>query len=304
MNNFKLEDAKREQAKLRIGMSGVSGSGKTYSALLLARGMASSWDKIAVIDTESGSASLYEDLVPSDEKRYKTMRLSAPFSPMRYVEAIEICEKAEMEVIIIDSISHEWNGTGGCLQLHDQYTEADKRKNSYTAWAKVTPMHDKFINAILQCNAHVITSVRRKQEYEMSKDERGKTTVQKLGTKEITREGFEYELTISFEINMDHYAAVSKDRTGIFAEMPSFKITKEIGEQIKKWNESGAKVSEVKREVEAKTEIQNAAPDHLIDKLKKKCPTLKELNEKCNTKFTAWNLILQSEATDCLVKLM
>lgn len=270
--------------------------------------MASSWGKIAVIDTENGSAALYDEIVPDGESKYKVLNLDAPYSPNRYIEAINTCEKAGMEVIIIDSITHEWSGEGGCLELHDQYTQADRSKNSYTAWNKVTPLHDKFVQRILQCDAHVLTTVRRKQEYEMSKDEKGKTRVQKVGTKEVTREGFEYELTINFEMTADNgkggYASASKDRTGIFASMPSFQITDEIGQTLKKWNDSGTKSNTVKEKVQEKVEIKNAAPESLINKLKAKCPTLKELNEKTGEKFTSWNLIEADQVTDLLVKLM
>ncbi|WP_246139153.1 AAA family ATPase [Gelidibacter salicanalis] len=112
---MQLQQAQRQQVKLRIGLSGPSGFGKTYSALLLAKGITNDYTKIAVIDTENGSASLYSHL-----GRYNTITLQAPFSPEKYIAAIEICEKAKMEVIIIDSITHEWTGAGGCLEIHDQ----------------------------------------------------------------------------------------------------------------------------------------------------------------------------------------
>lgn len=302
---LQIQDAKREQVKLKIGMSGASGSGKTKSSLLLARGMVKAWSEIGVIDTENGSASLFvDDVVPEGEAPYKVLNLSAPFSPNRYVECIEKFEKSGVKVIIIDSITHEWSGSGGCLELHDQYTQADKAKNSYTAWNKVTPLHDKFINAILQSPCHIITTVRRKQEYEMVKDEQGKTKVNKVGTKEITREGYEYEVTFNFEINMDHYASLSKDRTGLFDDVPAFKIDITTGEKIHKWNMSGAKMKQIKKEISQDVQIENAASESLINKLKAKCPTIDELNKKCGTKFTEWHLIQTKEATNCLVKLM
>lgn len=226
---MQLKKATRKQVKLRLGLSGASGFGKTYSALLLAYGMTNDWSKIAVIDTENESASLYADL-----GEYQTLVLQAPFSPERYIEAIKTCESAGMEVIIIDSISHEWEGTGGCLQIHEQLG------GQFNHWAKVTPRHRAFIDAILQSTCHVITTVRRKQDYDMVKNEKGKTEPVKVGLKEVTKDGYEYELTVNFEfLNDKHLVKVSKDRTSLFSGKPEFVITKETGKTILNWCESG-----------------------------------------------------------------
>src|SRR5699024_4174035 len=112
---MKLRKAEKNQVKLRIGLSSPSGFGKTYSALLLAYGMTKDWTKVAVIDTENSSAVLYAHLGD-----FNVLQLDAPFSPERYIEAIKMCEEAEMEVIVIDSITHEWQGKGGCLQIHEE----------------------------------------------------------------------------------------------------------------------------------------------------------------------------------------
>jgi len=230
---MQLRKATRTKSKLRIGLAGTSGSGKTYSALLLASGMAA-WDKIAVIDTENGSADLYTQL-----GEYNVITLQAPFSPERYIEAIKTCEDAGMEVIIVDSITHEWDGKGGCLEIIEQVTKASTSKNSYTAWAKVTPRHNAFVQAILQSSAHVITTVRRKQDYSMDKNDQGKTVVTKAGLKEVTRDGFEYELTLSFALSQNHLAEASKDRTSLFMDKPEFVITAETGKLLKSWAEEG-----------------------------------------------------------------
>ncbi len=225
---IQLKKATRKQVKLRLGLSAVAGGGKTMSALLLAYGMTNDWTKIAVIDTENGSASLYSHL-----GEFNSIDLEAPFSPERYVEAIKICEDAGMEVIIIDSITHEWDGKGGCLDLQNQ------AGGRYQDWAKITPRHDNFINAILQSKCHIISSVRRKQDYEMTKDSNGKTKVEKAGLKEITREGFEYELTLNLNIEINHQATASKDRTGLFMDLPGFVITAETGKKLIDWCNSG-----------------------------------------------------------------
>lgn len=225
---MQLQKATKKKVKLRIGMSGASGFGKTYSSLLMAYGITKDWNKIAVIDTENSSASLYSDL-----GEYNVIDLQPPYSPERYIEAIKTCESAGIEVIIVDSITHEWDGEGGCLEIHD------KLGGRYQDWGKITPRHRTFINAILHCNSHVITCVRRKQDYEMVK-ENGKLSVQKAGTKEITREGFEYELTVNYEfVNDSHFVKASKDRTSLFINKPEFVITSKTGEELMQWANAG-----------------------------------------------------------------
>jgi hypothetical protein len=235
---MEIKKATRKTTKLRLGLSGASGFGKTYSALLLAKGMVEDTEKIAVIDTENGSASLYSHLFD-----FNVIELQAPYSPERYIEAIKTCERAGMEVIIIDSITHEWDGSGGCLE------EYEKLGGRYQDWAKITPRHRAFIDAILQSKCHVITTVRRKQDYDMVKGDKGKLEVQKVGTKEVTREGFEYEVTINFElINDKHLAKASKDRTGLYMGRPEFTISEATGKELKKWCETGVDEAKQARE--------------------------------------------------------
>ena len=229
---MELKKATRKQVKLRMGLSAVSGGGKTYSALLLAHGITNDWSKIAVIDTENGSASLYSHL-----GNFNTIDLQAPYTPERYIEAIRTCENAGMEVTIIDSITHEWDGKGGMIDISNSMSG-----NSFTNWAKLTPRHQAFIDSILQSKSHIISCVRRKQDYEMNKDSNGKTTVQKAGLKEITREGFEYELTLNFNLELNHKATASKDRTGLFMDKPEFTITSETGRTLLDWCNSGEAV--------------------------------------------------------------
>ncbi|WP_343668699.1 AAA family ATPase [Chitinophaga sp.] len=227
-NTFTLRKAERKKAKIRLGLSAVAGGGKTMSALLIAFGITADWSKIGVIDTENQSADLYCHLGD-----YQVLSLSSPYSPERYIQAIRACEEAGMEVIIIDSITHEWDGKGGCLEI------VDSLGGKFADWAKVTPRHQAFLDAILQSKCHVITTVRRKQEYEVIKDG-NKTKVEKAGTKEITREGFEYELTVNLELDQRHNATASKDRTGLFMGKPAFVPDASTGRMIYEWCESGA----------------------------------------------------------------
>lgn len=223
-----LKKASRKKVKLKIGIAWPSGSGKTFSALKLARWLASSWDKICIIDTENGSGELYSHLWD-----YNAITLTS-FAPKDYILALKECEQAGMEVIIIDSVTHEWKAV---LEEVERIAQASASKNSYTAWAKVTPAHDRFINAILQSPCHIIATVRSKQDYDMSKDANGRTVVQKVGMKQETRDWFEYELTLSLDIeSKTHYATASKDRTGLFSEeITSFLISEETGKRLKEW---------------------------------------------------------------------
>jgi hypothetical protein len=245
---MQLRKATRTKAKIRLGLSAVSGGGKTYSALQIAKGIAGEWGKVAIIDTENGSADLYSHLGD-----YNVISLSAPYTPERYIDAIKSCESAGMEVIIIDSITHEWDGKGGCLEILEQLG------GKYQDWKNVTPRHQNFIDAILQSKCHVITTVRRKQDYDMSRDSNGKVKVEKAGLKEVTREGFEYELTANIELDIKHNATASKDRTGLFMGKPSFVPSEETGKLIKEWCETGEEAPKLSAEsIIAKLEMCNS----------------------------------------------
>lgn len=239
-----LRKAERKMAKLRIGVSAPSGGGKTYASLLLAKGLVGDWTKIALIDTENGSGELYSHM-----GEYNVIKLDAPYTPERYIEAILACEKAGMEAIIVDSATHEWDGPGGCLEIMESLG------GRYQDWAKVTPRHRRFVDALLSSPAHIITSTRRKQDYTMDKKDNGKMSVTKVGMKEVQREGFEYELTIAFDIDIRHNAKASKDRTGLFMDKPEFIITEETGVTLRDWANSGKderieKIDEVMRVLE------------------------------------------------------
>lgn len=230
INTSKIRKATRQKAKLRIGLAGTAGSGKTYSALLMASGIAP-WSKIVLIDTENGSGDLYAHL-----GEYNIYPLTAPFSPEKYVQAIKECESAGMEVIIIDSVTHEWEGKGGCLESNELLGQSKFKGNTWAAWSVTTPRHQKFLEAITTANAHVITTVRSKSDTIQTEDKK----IKKVGTKEIQREGFEYELTVSFTIDRDrHYATASKDRTSIFIDSDPFIISKETGQILLEWCEQG-----------------------------------------------------------------
>ena len=225
---LELKKAQRKKVKLRLNISAPSGAGKTYSSLLMAKGLCGDWSKVAVIDTENGSSSLYSDL-----GEFSVVDLVAPYTPEKYTQALKICEDAGMEVVIIDSTTHEW----ACLIEENELLAQSKfRGNTWSAWSQTTPRHDRFIQSILQSNVHVITCTRSKMETIMTDDKK----VKKVGMKDVQREGWEYELTISLNIDRDtHRAIASKDRTNLFENVNPFIITEETGKQIANWCDSG-----------------------------------------------------------------
>lgn len=234
-----IKTARRSQAKIRLGLQGPSGSGKTYSALLMAYGLCGEWRKIVVVDSEHNSSHLYAHLGP-----YNVLGIGQPYSPESYIEAIRLCEKAGMEVIILDSISHEWDGNGGILDIHSAM-----QGNSFTNWSKVTPRHNAFVQKILQSPAHVLATIRSKQDYVLS-EKNGKVVPEKVGLKGVTRDGMDYEFTVVLDIDLKHQCSASKDRTGLFMDKPSFTITPETGELIKQWCNTDSSLDEVKKAID------------------------------------------------------
>lgn len=228
---MQLQQASRKHAKIKMAIQGPSGSGKTMGALLIAYGLCNDWTKIAVIDTENHSSELYAHV-----GNFQVLHLSAPFSPERYIEAIKTCEKEGMQVIIIDSISHEWEGLGGILETHSQMTG-----NSYTNWSKLTPRHNAFVQNVLQSPAHIIGTIRSKQQYILS-DKNGKQVPEKVGMKGVTRDGMDYEFTLVLELDMKNQAMTSKDRTSLFTGKPSFILSPETGRVILAWCNEGQPV--------------------------------------------------------------
>ena len=235
---MELRQATRKQAKIKMALQGPSGSGKTYSALLLAFGITGDWNKIAIIDTENHSADLYAHL-----GNYNVLPLSKPFSPERYIEAIEICEKAGMDVIILDSITHEWDGSGGVLDIHQAMMG-----NSFTNWSKVTPRHNAFVQRFLQSGCHIIATIRTKQDYVLS-EKNGKMVPEKVGLKGVTREGMDFEFTLVFDLDIKHMASASKDRTGLFMDKPESTITSEVGQRILQWCTTGKSIQDMVDEI-------------------------------------------------------
>jgi len=248
---MQFKKAARKKSKLRLNISGPSGSGKTYSALLMAKGLVCDWSKIGVIDTENGSASLYEHL-----GEFQALDLQAPFTPEKYIQAIDAGIAAGFECIIIDSTSHEWDGPGGCVEANEKLAQSKYRGNTWSAWSDTTPRHDAFVNKVLQCPVHIITCTRSKMETIMTDDKK----IKKVGMKDIQRSGWEYELTISLNLDRDtHTAIASKDRTELFDKATPFVITEETGRQIAAWCELGIESPTTEHLIQSATTLPELA---------------------------------------------
>ena len=216
-----IRKAERKQAKIKMAIQGPAGSGKTYSSLLLAKGLCDSLERVCVIDTENGSSDLYAHL-----GLYNIIAKTSPYTPEKYIQAIELAESQGMEVIIIDSLSHSWEYL---LDYH-----AGLPGNSFANWSKVTPRNNALFAKILSSKAHIIATLRVKQDYVLT-DKNGKMVPEKVGLKAVQRDGADYEFTLVFDINIRHQVTCNKDRTGLFIDCPEFIIAESTGERISKW---------------------------------------------------------------------
>jgi KaiC/GvpD/RAD55 family RecA-like ATPase len=233
MSGFQFVKATKKQAKARIAIDGPSGSGKTYTSLIAATALAKG-GKIAVIDTERGSASLY-----SEKFDFDVLELNPPFSPEVYHDAIKAAENAGYAVIVIDSLSHAWEGEGGALDMADDATKRQKTQNSYTAWREVTPIHRAMVDAILQSKCHVVVTMRSKMEYVQEKNSDGRTVINKVGMAPIQRSGMEYEFTIVGDMDLDNTIVISKSRYEPFSGRVQKKPGVEFFKSFVDWLNSG-----------------------------------------------------------------
>jgi len=241
--------------------------GKTYGGLLVAKGLGS--QRTIVIDTEQGSSDLYDRLHDFD-----VIDLAPPFTPEAYIEAIDAAEQAGADCIVIDSISHEWNGKGGCLELVDEIARAKFKGNTWSAWSELTPRHRAFIDRMLRSSAHIIATGRSKTETAQV-DDHGRKKVVKLGMRLESRDGAEYEFTTVLDIVHDgHFAVASKDRTGIFGGDPK-PISVETGERLAAWLAGGTPAAKPPSEkyAQAADYISRAATDADLRKATKAIDT-------------------------------
>lgn len=238
-----FQRASRKKAKLKLAICGPSGSGKTFSALRLASGLS---DKVAFIDTENGSASLY-----SDRFAFDVMDLAPPYTPAKFIAAINDAVAAGYGVVVIDSATHLWEGVLEEKAVQDARPGA----NSYTNWNEAGKKFKGSIDVVRQSAIHVIFCMRSKMSYVLEENDKGKKVPRKVGMEPVIREGTEYEFSTIFEIDMAHQAHVTKDRTGLFVDTV-FQVSEDTAKKLLEWIESGAEPA-----VATPPTIGGSAPD-------------------------------------------
>ena len=231
--------ATREKSKLRIALAGVSGGGKTLGALLLASGMTGGdFKKICLIDTEHKRGQLYANRSDLGIGAFYYIELTPPYSPAHYKEAVDAAVRTvgPEGVVIVDSLSHARNSSGGVLEIKAGIA-AQPNKNSYTAWDEAGRIQNDFINYLLSVNCHTICTLRVKQDYVLTENDRGKQVPVKVGMAPVQRDDVEYEFDLMLNIGRDHIATASKDVT--FLDGLNTVITPELGKQLADWANEG-----------------------------------------------------------------
>jgi len=261
--SFDVTRAVREKIFTKVALMGPSGSGKTYSALRLAKGMAESLQEIEgrSIRIVMANTEVARGLYYANEFEYDIINVSAPHNPEKYVELVDFVVKEGYDILIMDSTSHEWEGRGGCLELQQL------AGGTYQAWAKVTPRHNNFISAIADSPIHIIATMRGKDQYEMDKDEKGKTSVKKLGVGAVQRTGFEYEFTFTATLDqVDNMAISQKDNTHIFEKQGRILLSEKHGKELIAWANSGEGYTPPVRNVKSDIEIQQELYETIVAK--------------------------------------
>ena len=250
-----FQKATKKQARLRMAIAGPSGSGKTYSALRIGTSMA---ERVALIDTEHGSAAKYADVFD-----FHTLQLGPPYAPERFIECIEAAEGEGFDLVIIDSFSHAWKGEGGVLEIVDDVKKRQKGGGSFSAWSEATPRHRALIDAILSSTVHVIATMRSKQKYVMEDDEQGGQRVQKRGMSPVQRDNVEYEFDVFADMDMDHNLIVSKSRFDQLQDAVIEKPGEAVAAKLQAWLSDGEPTDREKaiHELEQALEDIGASPE-------------------------------------------
>lgn len=237
-----FQKAEKKKSWLRLGIAAPSGGGKTYTSLRIATGIANKiGSKVAVIDSEKGSASLY-----ADKFEFDVLELDNPYTVDKYVDAIKSAEKAGYKVLVVDSMSHAWKRI---LEEIELLTSTKYKGNSYRAWSEGTPMYEKLVDAMLSFKGHIIMTSRSKTEYVQEKDQNGRTVINKVGLGVQNRADFEYECTMFLEGTHDHYFTFSKDRTGKYQDQIILKPDEAFAEELVEWLNGGVEIKETLQDV-------------------------------------------------------
>ncbi len=252
---------------MKLAINGCAGSGKTMSALTIARGLTGDYAHCAVVDCEN-SAELYSDLGP-----YKVIRIEPPFSPDRYIKALKMCIDAGIQCVIMDGISPCWEYL---LDYH-----ASLPGNAFSNWKFVNPLHQSLMDAIMQADVHIICTVRSKQEYVLTDKGNGKLVPEKVSMKPIQRDQVEFLFTLVLDMDISHRATATKDRTGLFMGVSPFIPTEDTGRSILSWCNAGTDV------------IALPSFEDVLQAIHE-CTTIAELSE-LYYKFPQYQEVLKSE---------
>jgi hypothetical protein len=248
-----FKKATRANAWARLGLVGPAGSGKTMTGLRVAHGLGS---RIAVIDTERGSASLY-----AGERglAFDVLELES-YEAEKFIQAIAQAEQAGYDVLIIDSLSHAWAGKGGILEFVDK---AAKRSGggSFSGWRDATPLHNQLVDAILGAKLHIICTLRSKVEH-VIEQVNGRTQVRKVGLQPVQRDGLEYEFTVVGDVTQDHELIITKTRAAWLKDQIIREAGEDLGRQLAAWLSDGipAPVTTAPSSAKAATAAQGTAP--------------------------------------------
>src|SRR6185312_2087354 len=259
---FTPKKARREKQKAVIGFIGPSGSGKTVAGLLTAYGMMKEaypdasedevWSKIGVADTEHSRSLLYWNEVFGDVRigEFLHIDFEAPYTTERYNGAVKALKDIGCEVVIIDSLSHNWQGEGGIIERHSNMTG-----NSFQNWGKLSTETSNLIKTLTRNDVHVFCTMRTKTEYAVEENAQGKMAPKKIGTKPVQKDELEYEFMINFNINIDHVAETSMDNAKL-CEGESIVLNEDVGSKLYRWLELGVDVKAEEQQAQALIEEQ------------------------------------------------
>lgn len=293
-NVLQFKKAQYVTKKARIGLSGPSGSGKTLTALKIAFGICAieNNSKIALVDTENNSSVLYSDRIEFD-----MLNIEPPFEIQKYINAVKAAEEAGYHVLILDSISHAWAGEGGLLDVQGKLS--DGGMNSFTAWRKLTPQHNAFVEAMIRSKLHVIATMRSKMDYIVEQNDKGKAVPKKVGLAPIQREGMDYEFDIVFDLDLGHNAISTKDRSSLFDGKVLTKPSEEVGTQIIIWLNRNTQTATQSKQTEKEATVipSNQAATNPTELQRSRTPLFNDNGQRFGEKETEAMLDAIAKAT-------
>lgn len=278
-----FKKAVKHESFLRMAIAGPSGSGKTFTALKLAHTLAGN-KPVAVIDTERGSASKYADMFPE----FDVVDLEN-FNPNNYIEAIQQAERSGYGIVVIDSLSHAWNGPGGLLEMVENLAKRGN-KSTFNAWGEATPLQNKLIDTITRSRLHIICTMRTKTEYVVEPNEKGKSAPRKVGTSPIQRADIEYEFDVYADMDADNTMIVHKSRCPQLSGAVISKPDSHVADLLLEWLRGVPVPAQPERPVAVRPAVPvgNNAPDDLAN-----IPSASQLRQALKDLNIEWQTALE-----------